>query len=155
LSFFNIIFASASSNLIYIVCIALLERKGEPTALITTKGFADLLVIGNQSRPRIFDLEIKKPDLLFDHVEELNERVLLVNSGWTDTASHAHLQGKYVVGKSHETIYVEQELLEADVKEKLEIIRKKGFKSLAVVLLHSYTFTKHEEMVKTIAEEMG
>ena len=56
---------------------ALLERKGEPTALIITKGFQDLLYIGNQSRPRIFDLEIIKPDVLYDRVVEIDERVQL------------------------------------------------------------------------------
>ncbi|KAL2255019.1 hypothetical protein VTK26DRAFT_4341 [Humicola hyalothermophila] len=43
---------------------ALLERKGEKIALVVTKGFGDCLVIGNQSRPRIFDLAIRKPDVL-------------------------------------------------------------------------------------------
>lgn len=47
---------------------ALLERKGDPCALITTMGFADLLKIGNQSRPKIFDLVIEKPALLYQKV---------------------------------------------------------------------------------------
>ena len=55
---------------------ALLERKGERCALITTKGFADLLEIGNQSRPRIFDLEIKRAENLFACVAEVDERVM-------------------------------------------------------------------------------
>lgn len=42
---------------------ALLERQGERTVLVTTKGFRDLLYIGNQSRPKIFDLEIRMPDV--------------------------------------------------------------------------------------------
>jgi 5-oxoprolinase (ATP-hydrolysing) len=47
---------------------ALLERKGERIALVTTKGFGDLQAIGNQSRPKIFDLKIRRPDLLYEHV---------------------------------------------------------------------------------------
>jgi 5-oxoprolinase (ATP-hydrolysing) len=47
---------------------ALLERKGHRTALAITKGFRDLLYIGNQSRPHIFDLAIHKPDLLYETV---------------------------------------------------------------------------------------
>ncbi|KAJ2238920.1 hypothetical protein GGH98_006383, partial [Coemansia sp. RSA 454] len=47
---------------------ALLERKGEPCALVVTLGFRDLLKIGNQARPKIFDLSISKPDVLYQHV---------------------------------------------------------------------------------------
>lgn len=53
---------------------ALLERKGEPSALLITRGFKDLLVIGNQSRPKIFDLSITKPDVLYQRVVEVDER---------------------------------------------------------------------------------
>lgn len=59
---------------------ALLERKGERTALITTKGFRDVLRIGNQSRPDIFDLSMKRPEMLYDHVVEVDERVRLVGA---------------------------------------------------------------------------
>lgn len=54
---------------------ALLERKGERCALVTTKGFKDLLHIGNQARPRIFDLEIALQDVLFEQVIEVDEQV--------------------------------------------------------------------------------
>lgn len=54
---------------------ALLERKGERCALVTTKGFKDLLYIGNQARPRIFDLEIKLQDVLYETVVEVDEQV--------------------------------------------------------------------------------
>ena len=54
---------------------ALLERKGERCCLVTSKGFRDLLHIGNQSRPAIFDLEISIPDVLYDHVVEVDEQV--------------------------------------------------------------------------------
>lgn len=53
---------------------ALLERKGEPCCLVTTKGFHDLLHIGNQSRPAIFDLEISVPDVLYSQVVEVDEQ---------------------------------------------------------------------------------
>lgn len=54
---------------------ALLERKGERSALVTTKGFKDLLYIGNQARPRIFDLEIKLQEVLYETVVEVDEQV--------------------------------------------------------------------------------
>ena len=56
---------------------ALLERKGEKIAMIVTKGFKDCLEIGNQSRPKIFDLAIRKPDVLYEQVIEIDERVTL------------------------------------------------------------------------------
>ena len=56
---------------------ALLERKGERTALVVTKGFRDLLHIGNQSRPNIFDLEIRAPEVLYERVVEVDEQVVL------------------------------------------------------------------------------
>lgn len=58
---------------------ALLERKGEKMALLITKGFKDLLYIGNQQRPAIFDLNIQIPDVLYDEVIEVDERVLLAD----------------------------------------------------------------------------
>ena len=54
---------------------ALLERRGEPTVLVITRGFGDLLRIGYQNRPRLFDLDIKLPDLIYDRVIEAPERV--------------------------------------------------------------------------------
>jgi 5-oxoprolinase (ATP-hydrolysing) len=60
---------------------ALLERKGDPCVLVITKGFKDLLYIGNQSRPNIFDLSIKCPGVLYEEVVEADERVALVQEG--------------------------------------------------------------------------
>jgi 5-oxoprolinase (ATP-hydrolysing) len=57
---------------------ALLERKGKKHALLITKGFRDLLLIGNQSRPKIFDLNIRRPPPLYSTVVEVDERVTLV-----------------------------------------------------------------------------
>jgi len=54
---------------------ALLERKGEPVALVVTRGFRHALAIGNQARPRLFDLEIRRPELLYTQVVEIEERI--------------------------------------------------------------------------------
>ena len=62
-------------NAMQVATNALLERKGERCALLVTRGFRDLLHIGNQSRPRIFDLEINMPDVLYDRVVEVDEQV--------------------------------------------------------------------------------
>jgi hypothetical protein len=56
---------------------ALLERKGGRTALLVTSGFADLLKIGNQTRPNIFELDIRRPELLYEMVVELEEDVII------------------------------------------------------------------------------
>lgn len=61
---------------------ALLERKGERTAFVVTRGLKDLLHIGNQSRPKLFDLAINKPDVLYSKVVEVSERVTL--EAWTE-----------------------------------------------------------------------
>lgn len=55
---------------------ALLERKGDPVALVVNKGFRDLLFIGNQARPKIFDLNIQKPANLYKHVIEVDCRIV-------------------------------------------------------------------------------
>ena len=57
---------------------ALLERKGHKHVLLITRGFKDLLLIGNQSRPKIFDLNIRRPPPLYSTVIEVDERVTLV-----------------------------------------------------------------------------
>jgi len=57
---------------------ALLERKGERMALVVTKGFKDLLHIGNQTRPKIFDLKVLCPEVLYEEILEVNERVIPV-----------------------------------------------------------------------------
>ena len=128
---------------------ALLERKGDRCALITTKGFADLQIIGNQSRPKIFDLEIKRPDQLYDTVAEVEERVVLLKEG--ETVVNAEEQ----VGISQERLFVEKSIDENEVETLLPEVLAKGIKSLAVVLLHSYTFPQHELVIKRIAERLG
>lgn len=59
---------------------ALLERKGVKTALVITKGFKDLLYIGNQARPNIFDLTMKRPEKIYERVIEVSERIRIVKS---------------------------------------------------------------------------
>lgn len=81
---------------------ALLERKGERCALVTTKGFKDLLHIGNQSRPYIFDLEIQIPDVLYDRVLEIDEQVPLQGSLPTlillSAGHHLHCIERHPIG---------------------------------------------------------
>ena len=109
---------------------ALLERKGAPTALVITKGFGDLLLIGDQSRPDIFALEIEKIAPLYEEVIEIEERV------WFQ-------EGAFVVEKAID---------EAAVESALE---KTQCHHLAVCLMHGYGFIEHEKKVAKIAKKLG
>ncbi|MBF0279674.1 MAG: hydantoinase B/oxoprolinase family protein [SAR324 cluster bacterium] len=128
---------------------ALLERKGVRTVLVTTAGFQDLLKIGNQSRPRIFDLEIKKPELLYESVIEVDERVRLLGKK-EDPA------GKRVVeGSTGEKLLVLRGPDAEKVRQQLSAVYQSGIRSIAVVFIHAYTFHEHENQIGKIAKELG
>mgnify|MGYP003385494333 CR=1 FL=1 len=130
---------------------ALLERKGERTALITTKGFEDLQYIGNQSRPKIFDLNIRRPEVLFECVEEVDERVVLLKEGEYICDNPDDV----VIGVSQEALYVEKAIDEDEVRSKLENIKARGISCIAVAMMHSYTYPAHERCVERLARELG
>ena len=109
---------------------ALLERKGEPTLLVTTNGFRDALRIGYQERPRIFDRHIVLPDLLYSRVIEAQERI-----GADGT--------------------VVQPLDEAHLRERLWAAFDAGLRSVAIVFMHGYRFTAHELAAEALARECG
>ncbi|KAG0051544.1 hypothetical protein BGZ83_003585 [Gryganskiella cystojenkinii] len=137
---------------------ALLERKGERCALLITKGFKDLLLIGNQSRPKIFDLSITKPDVLYQAVVEVEERVTLV--GYTSSPMGVvedidENDPTFVKGVSGEYVHVLQKPDLNKIKGQLLDLYGQGFRSIAVCLLHSYTFGEHEQAVGALAEEIG
>ncbi|KAI5807475.1 Hydantoinase B/oxoprolinase-domain-containing protein [Peziza echinospora] len=138
---------------------ALLERKGEKCALITTKGFKDCLVIGNQSRPKIFDLAIRKPEVLYQDVVEIDERVTL-----EDFAEHPERlttnieeakDANLVRGLSGEVVRILKRPEVEDVRTNLKKLYDDGYRSIAVALMHSYTYPDHEVQVGKIAEEIG
>eukprot|EP01105_Mastigella_eilhardi_P027416 TRINITY_DN843_c1_g1_i1.p1 TRINITY_DN843_c1_g1~~TRINITY_DN843_c1_g1_i1.p1 ORF type:complete len:1252 (+),score=249.89 TRINITY_DN843_c1_g1_i1:258-3758(+) len=129
---------------------ALLERKGVPTVLCITKGFADLLSIGNQTRPKLFDLQIVKPDLLYTSVIEVDERVLLEHA----VPEHV-IEGTHVRGVTGEWISIEKRPNLTELEPQLQKALASGIKSIAVVLIHSYTFMQHEQMVGDLARRLG
>lgn len=105
---------------------ALLTRSGARTAFVTTRGFADILRIGFQNRPRLFDLNIVKPQSLFESVIEIDERV---------AADGRVLQSP-----------------DADaVCKQLLALKQTGVESLAICLLNAYEFAAHEQIVERIA----
>jgi 5-oxoprolinase (ATP-hydrolysing) len=109
---------------------ALLERKGEPTVLAITRGLGDALRIGWQSRPELFARRIVLPDLLYGEVVEIDERM---------TAEGETLRP----------------LDEARAREDLKAAFDKGFRAIAVVLMHGWRWTDHEKRLAQIAREIG
>jgi 5-oxoprolinase (ATP-hydrolysing) len=109
---------------------ALITRTGARTALVTTRGFADILHIGYQNRPRLFDLAIKKPAPLFAAVVEIDERVAF--------------DGQVLRAAD-----------ESQVRERLSELRDSKIESLAVCLLNAYVNPSHEQFVEQIAREVG
>ena len=106
---------------------ALLERKGDRTLLLITKGFGDLLRIGYQNRPLLFDLNIQLPELLYDRVVEVSERL--------------DANGKIV-----------KKLDENQVKIALKKAKNDGINSVAIAFMHSYINPDHENIIAKIAE---
>src|ERR1700761_4959275 len=105
---------------------ALLERKGERTLLITTRGFRDALEIGYQARPKIFARQIVKPEQLYAEVVEIDERVLAGGPG--ETAPN-----------------------EQQVRETLTSAKQRGFDAVAIVFMHAWAYPAHERTVAGIA----
>ncbi len=154
---------------------ALLERKGEKTGLIITKGFKDLLEIGNQSRENIFDLSCYKPSLLYDHVEEVDERIMLaefvenIKNSVAENNNETKQQSNYDnsdclssgartspqdTGITNEQIIILRPPQKAQIQSILQSFKKRNIKSLAIVLTHSYTYDKHERFIASMANEM-
>lgn len=142
---------------------ALLERKGERIAMVVTKGFKDCLEIGNQSRPKIFDLAISKPEVLYQEVVEIDERVTLEDYAEdpertitkTDFRDAASSEVELVRGLSSEAVRILKRPVESDIWSQLQALYNKGIRSIAVCLVHGYTFPDHEALVGRIAREIG
>lgn len=142
---------------------ALLERKGEKIAMVVTRGFKDCLEIGNQSRPKIFDLAIKKPDVLYDLVVEIDERVTLEdyaedpkrNVTPTEERGAKNADQDLVRGLSGEAVRILLRPEEEKIRKQLQEVHDQGIKSIAVCLMHGYTFPDHEALVGKLARDIG
>ncbi|SCU77529.1 LANO_0A00606g1_1 [Lachancea nothofagi CBS 11611] len=134
-----------------------LERNGERCALVTTKGFKDALVIGDQTRPKIFELNIQKPLPLFELVVEVDERVTLEDYAEDPESKHAVADNapNTVVGRSGEVVRILREPNEDSIESSLRLIYEAGIRSIAVAFLHSYTYPDHEIAVAHIARKIG
>jgi 5-oxoprolinase (ATP-hydrolysing) len=109
---------------------ALLERKGEKTLLVTTRGFKDALRIAYQNRPRLFDRHIVLPELLYAAVVEADERF----SAHGDVVQALNLQQ-----------------LRSDLQRQFDL----GLRSVAIVFMHAYRYHQHEILAAQIAQDIG
>jgi len=109
---------------------ALLEREGADVVLLVTKGFRDVLRIGYQSRPEIFAREIVLPEVLYNRVIEVDER-----------------------------LSAEGEVLRAldltTAREELQAAYDQGIRSCAIVLMHGFQYPDHEKQLGELAKEIG
>jgi 5-oxoprolinase (ATP-hydrolysing) len=109
---------------------ALLERKGEPLALVVTRGFADQLRIGYQNRPKLFSLRIDLPEMLYTRVIEADERI--------------DADGVVITP-----------LDETRLAQDLKRVRAEGLIACAIVFLHGYRSPAHEKRAAEIARAAG
>jgi 5-oxoprolinase (ATP-hydrolysing) len=109
---------------------ALLERQGEPTLLLVTRGFRDVLRIGYQNRPDLFSLDIELPEMLYRRVIEVDERI----------GAHGDLVRP----------------LDAEgARKALAAAYAGGLRSVAILLLHGYRYPRHEQELERIARDTG
>jgi 5-oxoprolinase (ATP-hydrolysing) len=109
---------------------ALLERKGDRTLLLTTRGFRDALAIGYQARPHLFRLKIEKPELLYERVAEVPERI----SAEGEVLTPLDL---------------------AATRRALEAAFADGIRSVAICFMHGYRYPAHEETAAALARDLG
>src|SRR3974390_2563253 len=109
---------------------ALLERNGDRVLLLITRGFRDAVKIGYQARPKIFARHIIKPDMLYERVAEVDERVRADGT-------------------------VERALDLEAVRGELETAKRDGIEAVAIVLMHAYRYPEHETTIAALAREVG
>ncbi len=109
---------------------ALITRRGARTALVTTRGFGDVLAIGYQNRPRLFELAIRKPSPLYATVVEIDERIAADGT---------------VIQRPDPDV----------IRRQLAELLKPKIESLAICLMHGSTYPAHERLIAAIARDAG
>ena len=109
---------------------ALLERKGDRTLLVVTKGFRDQIRIAYQARPRLFDRKITLPEMLYERIEEVSERI-----------------------DAQDNVLVPLDL--DDLRPRLQAAYDDGIRSVAIVLMHAYRVPAHEQKIAELARQIG
>lgn len=137
---------------------ALLERKGTKHAFVVTEGFRDLIDIGHQSRPKLFALDHRKPETLYDEVVEIRERITV--EGFEEGPDKLEMPEEEVApilveGSTGDVLRIIKPLDHEEVRSKLTAIKKNGIDALAICFAHSYLYPRHEDEVAKIAVELG
>jgi 5-oxoprolinase (ATP-hydrolysing) len=109
---------------------ALLERKGERVLLLVNRGFADMARIGNQARPRLFDLDVRLPELLYERVAEIGGRIA---ADGTEVAPLDEAAARTALAEAHAA----------------------GIRAVAIVLMHAWAHPAHELRIGALAQEAG
>lgn len=137
---------------------ALLEHKGEKFALLATKGFKDVCIVGDQSRPKLFDLKIRKPQVLHDKVVEVDERVTVedydLNPQPLDK-NRVLTDSDLLRTASGEIIRILRRPDPDAIRGQLQKLLEEGYSSLAISFMHAYVFPEHEQLVADLATELG
>ncbi|SDP22575.1 hydantoinase B/oxoprolinase family protein [Desulforhopalus singaporensis] len=109
---------------------ALLERKGDRTLLLITEGFGDCLRIGYQTRPDLFARHIVLPEMLYERVSEVRERI----------------------GANGELVTtLDEEAVRRELRHSFDL----GIRSVAIAFMHGYRYNRHEQRAAAIAQETG
>ncbi|ODV82616.1 hypothetical protein CANARDRAFT_204894 [[Candida] arabinofermentans NRRL YB-2248] len=136
---------------------ALLEKKGDRFLYVTTENFQDILAIGTQARPELFNLNIIKPEPLYDQVLQVEERVTLElasddpNQCEVDVDADENLHQT----PSGNIIRVLKPLNKEKTYTDLKYYYDQGFTNIAVCLAHSFAYAEHEKQVEEIAKKIG
>ncbi|MFP4603412.1 MAG: hydantoinase/oxoprolinase N-terminal domain-containing protein, partial [Halochromatium sp.] len=109
---------------------ALLERKGDRVLLVVTRGFRDVLRIGDQARPQLFERQIRLPEMLYERVEEVTERI--------------GADGRLVTPLDLDAL-----------RPRLEQAHRDGIRAVAILCLHGYRYPEHEQRIKALARDVG
>ena len=131
-----------------------MSKKGNATQVYNDL-YVLLPITGNQARPKLFDLEIKVPPVLYEEVIEVEGKVVLSQEDrcQLDKSGMEHVPAdKTLTGES---VHVMTKLNEVKLRKDLASLLDKGVSSIAVALMHSYTFPDHELKVAEVAKEMG
>lgn len=135
---------------------ALLEHNGEKCAMVLSEGFADILEIRDQARPKIFALNIMKSKALPEQTMEARERVRPVSAAErAQYASPEEWPKTWVSCGESFVMDILQPLDEVDIRSKLKTTFDAGIRSVAICLLHAYAFADHERAIKAIAQDIG
>ncbi|KAH9908968.1 Hydantoinase B/oxoprolinase-domain-containing protein [Xylariomycetidae sp. FL2044] len=137
---------------------ALLEHKGEKFAFVATRGFKDVCLIGDQTRPKLFTLKVEKAEALHEKVVEIDERVTLEDYDLNPFPmdKKAELSDPDLVRTSSgEIVRILKRVDPEEVRESLQGLRNEGYTSLAIAFMHSFVYPDHERIVAGIAKDLG